>query len=185
MADSAAIRRFLVLWTIFCTLYQTPEIQATTAIITRVTPSVSANASSPSPGPSSSFLATPWISSINVFPSSSAGQLVQSTQFIGSDAATSSQPANENTIAPTPSQITSSSQTASTASASVITAAPTPTPTPTPTDSETDAELSTTEIILIACLAVFACIFLAVIVLVVQIIRLNKSVKNLKATGQR
>ena len=51
---------------------------------------------------------------------------------------------------------------------------------------EEDKERSTiTEYILIACLGAFGFVLIAIIYLVVQLTRLNKSVRSLKATSQR
>ncbi|KAL9974489.1 hypothetical protein ACROYT_G011526 [Oculina patagonica] len=191
MAVSAL--RFLVLWMIVCALFQTPEIQAqsTTSIIS---PSPSNSASSATPFSSNSSTTTPWNSSISVtspnstigLPPSSAGQLstslrnTQSTQFISHlisrDKTTSQAPAA--TIAPTsPQQLASS---AVTPKESVTTTSPTK------EDSKSNEdELGKTEYILIACLCTFVVIFIAIIVLVVQIARLNKSVEHLKATSRR
>ena len=48
-----------------------------------------------------------------------------------------------------------------------------------------DGLSKTTEWILIGCLGAFGLMFIAIIILVVQIIRLNKSVNNLKITSSR
>lgn len=51
-------------------------------------------------------------------------------------------------------------------------------------DSKTN-KLTITEYILIACLGVFGLVLITIVILVVQIARLNKTVNNLKAASHR
>ena len=53
-----------------------------------------------------------------------------------------------------------------------------------PVDSKTN-KLTITEYILIACLGVFGLVLITIVILVVQITRLNKTVNNLKAASHR
>ena len=52
-------------------------------------------------------------------------------------------------------------------------------------DKDDKESFTITEYILIACLGAFVFVLIAIIFLVVQITRLNKSVRNLKATSNR